>query len=217
MTELDEYSSHDCIARSTKITTATRSSGDHAGRPCGQPLVETAVGVSDDDADDDGDDAEAEQQPHVHAVAVEDQLQREPRHDADRGGGQRAVERLAVPEPGHHGGDAVGDARRRAAPMTIGPRPGIEQPSGRRDVDEDRGRRRRRRPRRRSAVGRADRRRRCSRARPPTSAPSTMSHGGNSAPSRSQSLKSMPPIALRITATQKTGSEKKTNVKNVVV
>ena len=35
------------------------------------------------------------------------------------------------------------------------------------------------------------------------------------APSRSQSLKLMPPHDFRITATQKTGREKNTNVKNV--
>ncbi len=36
------------------------------------------------------------------------------------------------------------------------------------------------------------------------------------APSRSQSLKLMPPKPLRMTATQKTGRAKNTNVKNVV-
>ena len=44
-----------------------------------------------------------------------------------------------------------------------------------------------------------------------------MNHGAKWAPSRSQSLKLMPPTPLRITATQNTGSEKNTNVKNVVM
>ncbi|MEZ5295695.1 MAG: hypothetical protein R2697_05310 [Ilumatobacteraceae bacterium] len=37
------------------------------------------------------------------------------------------------------------------------------------------------------------------------------------APSRSQSLNRMPPTSLRMTAIQKTGSEKNTNVKNVTM
>ena len=45
----------------------------------------------------------------------------------------------------------------------------------------------------------------------------TSSQGENSAPSMNQSLKSIAPIRFRITATQNTGSEKKTNVKNVAV
>ena len=44
----------------------------------------------------------------------------------------------------------------------------------------------------------------------------TMNVTEKCAPSRNQSLKLMPPHALRMTATQNTGSEKNTKVMNVV-
>ena len=48
-------------------------------------------------------------------------------------------------------------------------------------------------------------------------APSAITDAESSPPSRNQSLRRMPPRSFRMTATQNTGREKNTNVKNVTM
>ena len=135
MTELSEYSCHDCIVRSAKITIPT-SRTVIAPTRAEQTLVVATEHVPDADTHEHGHDPEPEEQPQVHALTVEDGLQREPQHHADACGRERAVQRLAVPGAGHHGGDPVRDSAGEDRQYDRS-EAGVEHPLGGRDVRDD--------------------------------------------------------------------------------